>query len=156
MMNARHGNTRRAEHRDIDALVALRAEMFRAMGGQEAAGPWMSAAHAWFAEQVHDSAYGFFVVESAGQVVACSVAAVREAAPSPSNPNGRDVLISNVCTLPEHRGRGFGRQVFNAALKWARNTGVTRAELMATAAGRAMYEYAGFVETAFPAMRADI
>lgn len=147
---------RRASEGDLDALVALRAEMFRAMGTQNIHGPWASAARSWFAERTHDPACGIFVVVSGKSVVACSVAAIREAAPSPSNPHGRDVLISNVCTFPAHRGHGFGQRAFDAALAWARSTGVPRAELMATAAGRGMYERAGFAETSFPAMRADL
>ncbi|WP_286959742.1 hypothetical protein [Arsenicicoccus sp. UBA7492] len=38
----------------------------------------------------------------------------------------------------------------------ARETGVARAELMATADGRQLYERAGFCVAAFPAMRADL
>lgn len=41
-------------------------------------------------------------------------------------------------------------------MTWARQAGVGRAELMATAFGRGMYERAGFRETPFPAMRADL
>ncbi|RLZ02540.1 GNAT family N-acetyltransferase [Kocuria tytonicola] len=147
---------RRASEQDVEALVALRAEMFCAMGTQNIDGPWVSAARSWFAERIHDPAFGIFVVASGGSVVACSVAAIRDAAPSPGNPHGRDVLISNVCTFPEYRGSGYGRRAFSAALEWAHRTGVPRAELMATAAGRGMYARAGFAETTFPAMRADI
>lgn len=147
------GHVRRAESRDVDALVMLRAEMFAAMGTEVAHG-WQPQARVWFTERVGDPHYGFFVFEDAGEVVACAVGAIRDAVPSPEVPHGRDVLISNVCTLAAHRGRGFGRQAFDAVMAWARDTGVGRAELMATDAGRAMYERAGFTVTAQPAMRA--
>lgn len=153
MSNA--GRVRRAESRDVDALVMLRAEMFAAMG-TPARHEWQPHARAWFAERVDDPDYGFFVVEHAGEVVACAVGAVRDAVPSPEVPQGRDVLISNVCTRAEHRGRGFGRQAFDAVMAWARDTGVGRAELMATDAGRRMYERAGFTVTDHPAMRAPL
>lgn len=156
MSDAEPTSCRFASEQDLEALVALRAEMFRAMGTQNIDGPWVSAARSWFAERIHNRAYGVYVVVLDGSVVACSVAAVRDAAPSPSNPYGRDVLISNVCTFPVHRGRGFGQRAFDAAMGWARSSGVSRVELMATAAGRGMYERAGFVDTTFPAMRADV
>ncbi|GEC98166.1 hypothetical protein KVA01_03210 [Kocuria varians] len=156
MVNAELVVTRRASEQDVDTLVLLRTEMFRAMGTPSLDGSWAEGARLWFLERIHTSEYGIFVAELDGRVVACSVAAVRDAAPSPSNPCGRDVLISNVCTFPAQRGRGYGQRVFEAALAWARGTGIRRAELMSTAAGRGMYERAGFVETTFPAMRADI
>lgn len=65
-----------------------------------------------------------------------------------------DVLINNVCTLPTHRGRGFGSVAFEAVLVWARGTGVERAELMAAESGRGIYEKAGFEINNSLAMRA--
>lgn len=96
------------------------------------------------------------VVEVHGQIVSCALGAVRDAAPSPSVPEGRDVLVSNVSTAPDHRGRGYGRVAFDAVMTWARGLGIGRAELMATDFARDMYRRAGFRETTFPAMRADL
>lgn len=95
-------------------------------------------------------------MDNNGEVVAGAIGAIRDAAPSPAVPQGRDVLISNVCTFTAHRGRGFGGQAFEAVMKWAQRTGVGRAELMATEAGRGMYERAGFAETDYPAMRVTL
>lgn len=130
--------------------------MFEAMGTSMADDSWRAAAADWFTERIGDRSHGIFVVVSGGAVVACAMGSIRDAAPSPNVPEGRDVLVSNVCTLPAFRGRGFARQVFEAVLDWARATGVARAELMATPEGRGMYERAGFTLTSFPAMRADL
>lgn len=129
--------------------------MFTAMGA-EGTRAWQPEARRWFAERLDSPDHGFFVVEADSEVVAGAVGAVRDAAPSPAVPHGRDVLISNVCTFADHRGRGFGRQAFDAVLAWTRGTGVGRAELMATEAGRVLYERAGFTEVAFPAMRVTL
>lgn len=145
---------RRAAEADVDALVSLRAEMFAAMKVEESDSTWRVNAREWFVSRLHNDAYRFAVVEFEGQVVACAVGAVRDAAPSPSVPEGRDVLVSSVCTSVGHRGRGHGSAAFNAVMEWARGLGVGRAELMATADGRSMYQQAGFKETAMPAMRA--
>ncbi len=141
---------------DVEALVTLRGIMFEAMGVAEDDPRWRAAARRWFVERLADPAYRIVVVEVRGGVVACAMGARRDAAPSPGVPEGGDVLVSNVCTLPSARGQGHGSAAFEAVLTWARETGVPRAELMATAEGRHLYERAGFSTTAFPAMRADL
>lgn len=145
---------RRAVAADAAALVVLRAEMFDAMGVDASGASWRAAAREWFRTRLDDPDYGIFVVEEDGAVVASAVGAIRDAAPSPSCPEGRDVLINNVCTLPAYRGHGFGSAVFDAVLAWARTTGAGRAELMATDGGRTIYERAGFVANSSLTMRA--
>lgn len=144
---------RPARRSDISALVALRGEMFEAMGAPAGDPTWRDNAGAWFRDRLDDPAFRIVVVEVDDDVVACAMGAIRDAAPSPSVPDGRDVLISTVCTRPDSRGRGHARRAFDAVMEWARAQGIGRAELMATPAGRSMYESAGFVETRFPALR---
>ncbi|MDI9894289.1 GNAT family N-acetyltransferase [Rhodococcus sp. IEGM 1381] len=149
---------RQASIGDVDALVELRAEMFRAMGSVTDDERWRTNAVDWFIGRLDDSDYSIFVVEQNGVVVACAVGAVRDAAPSPMSPDGGDVLISNVCTAPDARGNGngFGRRAFESVMAWARETGIARAELMATPSGEGIYQRNGFVTNAFPAMRAQL
>lgn len=147
---------RRATVPDVSALVALREEMFRMTGTAMTDGRWRSNARRWFLERIRNPIYGIFVVQADREVVACAMGAVRDAAPSPEVPDGRDVLVSNVCTLPAHRGHGHGRRAFEAVMRWAASTGIGRAELMATEAGQGMYEQTGFTLNKFPAMRADL
>lgn len=150
------GVVRRAQGTDVKALVELREHMFAAMGVTSPDPNWRKNAHEWFSTRLDDPNYHFAVVEVDGTVVACAVGAVRDAAPSPAAPEGRDVLVNNVSTAPPFRGRGYGRMAFDAVMVWARGLGITRAELMATAVGRGMYERAGFCDTSFPAMRAEL
>ena len=145
---------RRAEAADVPALVALRRQMFSSMGVEDADDPqWQSEAARWFAARAQSPDYGIFVVTVGERVVACAMGAIRDAAPSPGVTHGKDVLVSNVVTDPEHRGRGYGRLAFEAVMRWAEGTDVTRYELFATPAGQGMYERAGFRETSFPGMR---
>lgn len=147
---------RRARIGDVDNLVELRAEMFRSMGSVGDNEPWRANAFDWFVDRLDDADYGIFVVEHDGVVKACAMGAVRDAAPSPLSPNGRDVLISNVCTAPDGRGQGFGGRAFDAVMEWARGTGISRAELMATPSGLGIYERNGFTANTFPAMRLQL
>lgn len=140
----------------MQALVELREHMFVAMGVTDPDPTWRKNAHEWFSSRLDDPNYHFAVVEVGGTVVACAVGAVRDAAPSPAVPEGRDVLVNNVSTAPAFRGCGYGRMAFDSVMVWARELGIRRAELMATAVGRGMYERAGFRDTLFPAMRAKL
>ncbi len=147
---------RRARPDDVPALVGLRAQMFTSMGTDPSDPLWRANAERWFAERIDDPSHCMLVLELDGQVVCGGTAMIRDAAPSPGVPQGRDIVISNICTLPPYRGRGCARRVFDALLGWARSTGVTRVELYATADGRPMYEAAGFTESRCPAMRCSI
>jgi GNAT superfamily N-acetyltransferase len=147
---------RKARASDLHDLVWLRGEMFAAMGRPDEEPEWRTNAFAWFQRRIDDPGYAIFVIDLDGKVVACAMSALRDAAPSPSAPRGGDVLISNVCTAPHYRGRGFGRAVFQAAFRWAQQTAAGRAELMATNNGRNIYESAGFTLTHNPAMRAPL
>lgn len=146
---------RRATAADIGALVGLRAEMFRAMGTPPD-GEWRSHAMTWFGARVDDDRCCFVVVEVDGEVVACAVGLRRDTPPSPGNPRGGDVHVNNVCTLPGERGKGYASAALVEVMRWARGTGVGRAELMATADGRGLYEGAGFTVHEYPAMRARL
>lgn len=131
--------------------------MFTAMGIDSGAELWQTRVAEWFSQRLEDPAYGIFVVlDEADAVVSCAVGAIRDAAPSPEVPDGRDVLISNICTVPAVRGQGHGRRAFDAVMDWARSTGIHRAELMATEDGRKMYERSGFAVTQCPSMRSLI
>lgn len=143
---------RRAEARDLDALVELRRLMFEAMGTTDN-GPWLQNARDWYAARLDDPTCCFIVVEVDGVVVSCACGLARDATPSPSAPRPGDVLISNVCTLAEYRGRGYARAAFDALMAWTEQIGAARLELIATPDGRPMYDAAGFVPTAHPAMR---
>ncbi|HHV21790.1 MAG TPA: GNAT family N-acetyltransferase [Propionibacterium sp.] len=147
---------RRATAADAEALADLRAEMFDDMGGATADDGWHESAREWFARRMDDPAYCFAVVDLDGVVVSCAVGFRRDTIPSPGNPSGGDVHVNNVCTLPEHRGRGYATAALAEVMRWAGATGVGRGELMATAAGRGLYERVGFSVHAYPAMRARL
>ena len=148
---------RRAAASDLVALVELRAEMFLAMGTPDVHGAqWRESARDWFSDRLEDARVRIVVIEVNARVVSTAMGMIRDAAPSPSNPSGRDILISNICTARGARRRGYAKVAFAEVLRWARSTGVSRAELLATGTGRGMYEAEGFTLTPYPAMRAHL
>jgi hypothetical protein len=82
--------------------------MFAAMNVADTDELSRTNAHRWFSDRIGEDDYCFVVVEVDGQVVSCAAGAIRDAAPSPAVPDGRDILVSNVSTAPAHRGRGYG------------------------------------------------
>ncbi|MBI4898861.1 MAG: GNAT family N-acetyltransferase [Actinobacteria bacterium] len=139
---------------DADALTELRASMYLAMGDLRTDEPaWRAAARSWFVAHVDSPDVALRVVEVDGEVVASAVAHLRTHLPSPGNLSGRIATISNVSTFVEHRGHGYGRLAFEAALAWTRESGAEVAELFATGMGQGLYESAGFTVHSMPAMR---
>lgn len=148
---------REASTDDATAMVMLRAVMFEAMGtppDQLADDTWRRAARDWFVERTAAPGVRVVVAEIDGQVVAGAVGEVTALIPAPTTPNGRVGLISNVATLPRHRGRGLASAVTDDLLAWfAERTDVTRVDLFATQEGARIYRPRGFSQSAFPSMR---
>ena len=152
------GNTvRRAKLEDLGGVVALRELLFVEMGRPRLAG-WQDAAGRWFADHLDDPGVCLLVAdarpdEAAPSVVSCGLAELRRGMPGPGSSAGVTVYLSNLVTLPEHRGRGHAGAIFTALLDWGRDQGADRAELHASEAGRPLYERLGFAVTDCPSMR---
>lgn len=65
-------------------------------------------------------------------------------APRPGDPRSTDGYLIHMYVEPEQRRRGVGRQLLDAATAAAPELGVRRLLLFSTAAGRPLYESAGF------------
>jgi len=78
------------------------------------------------------------IVRANGEAVACASLF----------PAGDQAFVTNVGTLPEARGAGFGTAATLAVLALAADAGYRRASLTASLMGRAMYARIGFREEA--------
>jgi GNAT superfamily N-acetyltransferase len=80
-----------------------------------------------------------YLVRVSGRPVACGSALLSR----------EHVLVGNVATLADHRGRGYGRLVTEAAVAGGFAAGARTAYLLASSDGRPLYESMGFrsVET---------
>lgn len=80
-----------------------------------------------------------YLAEVSGRPVACGTALLSR----------EHVLVGNVATLADHRGRGYGRLVTEAAVTGGFAAGAHTAYLLASSDGRPLYESMGFrtVET---------
>jgi hypothetical protein len=141
---------------DADALVALRAVMFEAMGlaPDAVADPaWRLASRAWFADRVESPGVRVVVAELGGEVVSAAVGEVTALIPGPNAPNGSVGLISNVATRHTHRKRGLAAACTDDLLHWFQHdTDVTRIDLFATPGGARLYSPRGFRPRGFEGM----
>ena len=147
------GTLRRADVRDADELVRLRALMFEAMGDDASAPGWRSACReALVRRLVQPDRFAAFVVAVDGSVVSGGVGWVEEHLPSPGQPDGRRGHVASMSTDPEHRRRGHGRAVLQGLMAWFAELGVGRVDLRATGDGQPLYLSLGFRVLAGPSM----
>ncbi len=107
---------------------------------------WVDHARAWFGRNVCGArkTAAFPVIDIGGRIASCGFGTLETGVPNPQSPSGRAAPLSNVVTLPEDRGRGFGTALVDVVMEWARSIDADRVDLSATPQGQRMYERAGF------------
>jgi GNAT superfamily N-acetyltransferase len=118
--------------------------MHLAMGTPSLPDEWRVACEAAFRRRLMDDDFVAFGVEDSGRLVSCGAGWLEEHLPSPGQYDGRRGHIASMSTEPEHRRRGYGREVFGALMEWFAGHGVPRVDLRATEDGRGLYESFGF------------
>jgi GNAT superfamily N-acetyltransferase len=88
-----------------------------------------------------------WVVEAAGQPVACAMVYMMRLLPAPGRLDRLQPLLHNVYTLTEYRKQGHARRLVEAALAWCKAQGYSGMVLHASQAGRPLYESLGFKQT---------
>ena len=143
---------RKAEVRDIEALVLLRVELLHtaaALGVPTALDEeeWREvggAIRAYFAEAIPSGAYCGVVAEAGREVVACGGITFMQRPPYQRHLEGSEAYLMNMYTLPEWRGKGVGTAIVAELLKLAKTAGVKRVWLDAEEKARPLYAKAGF------------
>ena len=147
------GTLRRADVRDVDALVRLRALMLAALGDDLSTPGWEESCRAALVRRLAEpDRFAAFVVDVDGLPVAAGVGWLEEHLPSPNQVDGRRGHIASMSTDPAHRRRGHGRAVLQGLLGWFADLQVARIDLRATAEGEPLYRSAGFRVLAGPTM----
>lgn len=134
---------RRATVADAQALTALRGFMHEAMGDQ-LSDEWRASCEDAFRRRLGTEQFVAYLVEDDGQAVACGVGWLEEHLPSPYQLDARRGHVSSMSTHPDHRSKGYGRQVLRALMAWFAERDVPRVDLRATASGQPLYASEGF------------
>ncbi len=141
---------RRGSLTDIPAIVHHRVGMMAEMG---LATPSECAAYdpefrAFAQKEIAAGNFNAFLAETeAGQVVAGGAVYI---IPWPGNPSDRRqqrAFILNVFTEPEFRRQGIARGLVGAMVDWCRAQGLHSVRLLASTAGRPLYQSMGFLPT---------
>lgn len=139
---------RRADARDLELLVEMRAEVLRAANGLPADADLSvvrRAAHAYFTKALGAPSQTTFLAFDEAAVAGCGSVCFYEVMPTYHNPSGRKAYVMNVYTRPAYRRRGIARRTLALLAREARERGAGQITLEATAMGRPLYEAFGFV-----------
>ena len=140
---------REAETADIPTIVRFRLKMFRQVAPEPFDPDYVAKfEHERLKEDMKQGAFAAWVAETgAGRVVACSALTVYRLSPKPWNLEGLHGYISSMYTEPDHRRKGLGGRLLDAALDRARKQGLEWVTLHASKEGRSLYSSGGFEPT---------
>lgn len=144
-----------ASTEDVELLVRLRVDFFRQIereiSDDEKAG-LEAALRAYYPDALARGSFAALVGMEEGRPVGAVYLSYGERPPNLTRSGAKTAYVSNVFTYPEYRGRGFARQLMEAARKTAEEAGAAELELLATEAGTPLYRKLGFAEPACLAM----
>ena len=85
-----------------------------------------------------------YVAREADEIVACAFLLMVEKPMSPAFITGKTGSVLNVYTKPEHRHKGYAKQLMTMMIEDAKVSGVSVIELKATEDGYRLYKSIGF------------
>lgn len=137
---------RRAVASDAAELAELRLELQREAGlaGEEDRALLGDAYRAYFTARIPTGEFVAWVAKADGRLVATSGLVLTHRPPYPGNPSGLEAYVMNMYTSPGWRGRGLAKAILAELLRFIAGSPARRIWLHATAAGRPLYERAGF------------
>ncbi|WP_036719428.1 GNAT family N-acetyltransferase [Paenibacillus sp. JCM 10914] len=103
--------------------------------------------YVFFRNKLTDGSLVQWLVEEHGDIVACGAIVIYDFPPSYTNKSGRKGYITNMYTKDEYRGRGIATSVLTKLVDEARQSGISKIWLGASALGRPVYKKFGFKET---------
>src|SRR5260221_9049981 len=129
--------------------------MFASMGMDVSDERWLYEGRRHVNERLgHDLAV--FVVDhpsQPGRLAASAAGTVTARLPTPVNPSGLTGYVQWVCTDPDLRRRGLGRQVMTSLLRFFDDRGVVTVELHSTQGAEPLYRPLGFGDDGPRALR---
>jgi|LSQX01.2.fsa_nt_gb GNAT superfamily N-acetyltransferase len=138
---------RRAETKDIDDLVLMRLQFIKEVQHVEDSDKddvLEEELMKFFNAMMPDDGFIAWVADENGKIISTSGLCFYTLAPSYKNMSGKVAYIQNMYTLPEYRGRGIAKVLFDKVLTEAKKLGYKKISLHATEMGRLIYEKFGF------------
>ncbi|MDF7816306.1 GNAT family N-acetyltransferase [Runella sp. MFBS21] len=147
-MNLQETTFRKATPDDIDALIRLRTAFLKEIQPLETRQIDDETLHTslknYFKENIANDTFVAWLAEVDGQIIATSGLCFFQIVPGYTLQDGKIAYILNIYTLPEWRGRGIGKRIFEYILEETKQRGYQRISLHATSDGQPIYEKFGF------------
>ncbi len=137
-----------AETGDLPRIVEIKVAMFKEAGHEDLL-PAEAAEHVMedYTRLYRESLAIHFVAKNAGTIIASAGAFIKSDLPFRYFYPGVYGFIGDVFTEMEFRGQGISMRLNQDALGWLKNRNVTMVRLLASDAGRPIYERLGFKPT---------
>ena len=138
-------NIRQATIRDVDELVRLRCELWRAVQEPEPTPDLTAATRSFFETRLGRDDFVTLVADVGGEIAAVGTVHCFERLPYAGNLSGKEFYLLNMYTRPKYRRHGYAAMLVRCFQDLARQRGARRIWLHASDVGRSLYERAGFV-----------
>lgn len=140
---------RAVRYEDAVVICDHRRRMFAEMGTDAEVLDTASDSFAvWLGSRLADGRYFGFMAEDAGVIVGGVGLSLYDWPPGPLHPaSDSRALVSNVFVEPAYRGRGIASELMRRAEAELKQRGVAYAALIASKAGRPVYEKLGWKVT---------
>lgn len=137
---------RTAGPEDIETLVAARIGMFSEIGETDDAALARTAEdfRSYLATALHDGTFEAYVAEDEGEWTGTAATVFYRQPPNPRNASGGMAHVLNVYVRPEARRAGVATALIRHACARAHERGAGVVDLVASDAGRPVYERLGF------------
>jgi GNAT superfamily N-acetyltransferase len=136
---------------DLDELVRLRIEFLKeaqkAETRQYSEEELRTSLRAYLSESMQNDEFVAWLAIADSKIIATSGLCFFQITPGFTLIDGKIAYILNIYTLPQWRGKGVGKQVFDHILQEAIRRGYKRISLHASDDGRPVYEKFGFRAT---------
>ncbi|MBM7634590.1 GNAT family N-acetyltransferase [Geomicrobium sediminis] len=137
---------RRATLNDVEGLIDIRKKQLIDEGITADQGI-DDQLRQFFMDKIESDDLIQWLAEEQGEIVATSAIVFYQFPPTYTNVSGVKGYITNIYTKPTHRGKGFGTKMLDLAVNEAKERGVHKLWLGASALGRSVYLRYGFEET---------
>ncbi len=140
---------KRASLKDIEELVRTRIIVLRAANGLSEDADLSEVereSRIYYERSLKDGTHAAWLVYGKGVFAGAGGVSFFQVMPTVHNPDGRKAYIMNMYTAPEYRRLGIARRTLDLLVQEAKDRGISRITLEATAMGRPLYEKYGFVQ----------
>ena len=148
---------RTAGIQDIDLLVTLRLDFLKEDMGeisQEELEEIKKNLIPYFKKSLAENTLIVTLAESTdGEALGCAFLTIREQPSAPMCINGIVGMVFNVLTYPPFRGKGIATKVLNRIIVEAKAKNASSIDLLASAAGKPVYEKLGFFTRNYTSMK---